>query len=102
MVRDRNLHHGIAAEERETYADEYGQAQRRAFLDGFERAMSEDESMQELREWLEEKRDEAKRHHEQTGDAGDLARHLAYSNVLVRLSEMGCEPEQDGGDSDAE
>lgn len=97
-MSDRKLHSKAYSEWREQAADEYVQAQRRAFLDGFETAAREGEEFALLREWLEDKRDEAAERHEQTEDSDDLAQRMAYINVLVKLSEMGCRPEEDDSD----
>lgn len=91
----RDLHGDAYAEWREERADEFAAIQRRAFLAGFEAAADESESFRHLREWLEEERDEATRKYEER-DGEDMAmfgRRMAFTEVLVKLHEMGCAPE---------
>ena len=87
----RDLHTDAYREWKAQAADEYVQAQRRAFLDGFETAAAEAESFALLREWLETERDAARARE-------DMERHLAMVDVLVKLSEIGCHPAEDGDD----
>lgn len=95
-MSDRKLHTKPYSEWREHAADEYAQAQRRAFLDGFETAANEAQEFQLLREWLEQQRDkERELHEEQEDDMTHFVRHLAFKDVLVKLSEMGCRPEDE-------
>ena len=96
MTFDR-LNQRIASEEFEAATDEYVQAQRRAFLDGLSAAAAEAGEFRHLREWLEEQRDEARQRYNETDETDELARCHAYISVLVKLSEIGCVPE-DGGD----
>lgn len=97
MTFDR-LDQRIASEEFERASDEYAQAQRQAFIDGLEAAADEAETFRHLRDWLEEQRDKAEGLHEETDEDTYLARQLAFSNVLVKLSQLGCEPENTEGE----
>lgn len=93
----RDLHGDAYKEWKQHQADEYIQAQRRAFLDGFESAANESQNFRLLRDWLEEERDEAVRKYEESdGDEMMFARSLAFRDVLVKLHEMGCTPEEVG------
>jgi hypothetical protein len=91
----RDLHGDAYKEWKQHKADEYIQAQRRAFLDGFESAANESQNFRLLRDWLEEERDEAHRKYEEREDDMMFARNLAFKEVLVKLHEMGCVPESD-------
>jgi len=93
-MTDRKLHTDAYREWRENAADEYIQAQRQAFLDGFEAAAQEGEEFTHLREWLEEQRDEAKERYEESDDKEDFAQYHAFVAVLVKISEMGNHPEE--------
>lgn len=90
----RDLHGEAYREWRDEAADDFAAAQRKAFLAGFEAAAAEGKEFQHLRTWLEEQRDEAHRQHEDRGDETYLARRLAFIEVLTKLSEMGCYPEE--------
>jgi hypothetical protein len=96
----RDLHGDAYKEWRDQAADEFVQLQRRAFLAGFEAAADESQEFRHLRQWLEEQRDEAQEQHEQSddGDRMSWVRSRTFSEVLVKLHEMGCAP----GDSTAE
>jgi len=83
--QQRDLHTDAYRQWKAHATDEYVQAQRRAFLDGFETAADEAESFRLLRDWIEEERDAAK-------ERDDFARYTAMVDVLVKLSEMGCHP----------
>jgi len=87
----RDLHTDAYRQWKAQAAGEYVQAQRRAFLDGFESAAAEAESFRLLREWIEEERDAAE-------ERDDFARYTAMVDVLVKLSEMGCHPSEGGDD----
>jgi len=86
----RDLHGDAYKEWRENRADEFVGIQRDAFLAGFEAAASESEDFRHLRGWLGEERDEAKTKQEENDDSLMFARYLAFVDVLVKLSEMGC------------
>lgn len=88
----RDLHGDSYKEWRDERADEFAEIQRRAFLAGFEAAANEAQSFRQLRNWLEEERDKANQKYEEREDDMMFARQLAFKNVLVKLSEMGCEP----------
>ncbi|ELY68911.1 hypothetical protein [Natrinema versiforme] len=92
----RDLHETAYREWKERAAEEYVQAQRRAFLDGFETAAKEADEFGLFRQWLREQRDEAAQRYKETDDADYLGRKLAYQNVLVKLSEIGVR----GGDDE--
>ena len=92
------LHEDAYSEWRENAADDYIQAQRQAFIDGFETAAKESEEWNLLREWLAEQRDTAKRQYDEGDDIDDFARYLAFCEVLTKLSEVGVRP----GESDYE
>lgn len=87
----RDLHTDAYRQWKAQAADEFVQAQRRAFLDGFESAAAEAKSFRLLREWVEEERDAAR-------ERGDMGRYTAMVDVLVKLSEIGCHPAEDGDD----
>lgn len=100
MPTDSALHEMAYSEWREHAADEYVQAQRRAFLDGFETAAQEAEEFRLLREWLESQRDKAEEQREQATERGDdnrehmhFCRGMAFTDVLVKLSQIGCRSE---------
>jgi hypothetical protein len=88
----RDLHGDAYSEWKEQKATEYAENQRAAFMAGFEAAAQEGKEFRHLRTWLEEQRDEARERHEETGDSSDHAEYHAYVSVLVKLSEMGCDP----------
>lgn len=90
----RDLHGDAYQEWKEERSEEFAEAQRRAFMAGFEAAADEGKEFRLLRRWLEEQRDEAERQYEQ--DKDDMAmfgRKMAFSEVLVKLHEMGNAPE---------
>jgi len=89
----RDLHGDAYQEWKDHAADAYAQAQRRAFLDGFESAANESQNFRLLREWLEEERDKSIKKWEDNDDEFHNSRRMAFSEVLVKLHEMGCEPE---------
>lgn len=92
----RDLHGDAYKEWRDESADEYVQAQRRAFLAGFEAAADEAENFRLLRQWLEEQRDEAA---ERAADDQMMnTRRMTFREVLVKLHEMGCAPEPEEAD----
>lgn len=91
----RDLHGDAYNDWRDERADEFAAIQRRAFLAGFEAAADESETFRHLRNWLEEERDEAARKYEEREDDEMMfARSLAFRDVLVKLHEMGCVPEE--------
>lgn len=90
------IHEDGYREWKENATDNYIQAQRRAFLDGFETAAKEAEAFRLLRQWLREERDEAARRYKETDELDWLGRKMAFQNVLVKLSEIGVR----GGESD--
>jgi hypothetical protein len=96
----RDLHDDAYREWRDERVDEFAEVQRRAFLAGFEAAADESQSFRHLREWLEEQRDEALAKYEDRGDDMMHVRYMAFREVLVKLAEMGCTPEQDGDTDD--
>lgn len=83
------LHENAYGEWREQAADEYVQAQRRAFIDGFETAAKESEEFALLRQWLRDERDEAARRYKETEHTDWLGQKMAFQSVLVKLSEIG-------------
>jgi len=94
----RDLHGDAYGEWKDDRADEFAAIQRRAFLAGFEAAADEAASFRHLRNWLEEQRDESKRA-DAEADGGDQMHRIrahTFSEVLVKLHEMGCAP----GDTD--
>lgn len=95
MTRDWRIADKAAREHAEERAEEYAQAQRQAFLDGYEAAMVESETMAGLREWLETQRDTATEQYQETDDDRHLIRRLAFISVLTKLSEMGFRSEDD-------
>jgi hypothetical protein len=89
----RDLHGDAYKEWKENAANNYAQAQRRAFLDGFESAANEGKRWNLLREWVEEERDKAERKGQERDDGKMMfARSMAFKDVLVKLHEMGNEP----------
>jgi hypothetical protein len=90
----RDLHGDAYREWRDEAAEEFVGLQRDAFLAGFEAAADESETFRHLRRWLEEQRDEAHRKYEERDDDMHFARNLAFKEVLVKLNEMGCFPEE--------
>lgn len=96
----RDLHDDAHREWRDECVEEFAAIQRRAFKAGFEAAATESKQFRHLRQWLEEQRDEAEARYGEADEATALARRMAFVNVLVKLSEMGCEPEN-AGDPDA-
>jgi hypothetical protein len=95
----RRLHDKAHAEWRDEQADEFAELQRQAFKAGFEAAAFESASFRLLREWLEEQRDESARKYDERGDDMHFARQMAFKEVLVKLSEMGCRPLPDDADT---
>lgn len=94
----RDLHGDAYDEWKRDQADEYVKAQRRAFIDGFEFAANESQNFRLLREWLEQERDQAHQDYEEIDNYNDYVRYMAMADVLVKLSEMGCES-KDGGEN---
>lgn len=92
----RDLHDDAYREWRDERADEFAEVQRRAFKAGFEAAAAESQNFRHLRQWLEEERDEAG----EKAPEDDMmhVRQLTFSEVLVKLHEMGCAPERDDDD----
>jgi len=89
----RDLHGDAYREWKQHQADEYIQAQRRAFLDGFESAANESQNFRLLRDWLEEERDKSKTRNADDDGRMHGVRAQTFSEVLVKLHEMGCVPE---------
>ena len=90
--RFRELHEDAFSEWKEDKADEFAAEQRRAFISGFEAAADESQNFNYLREWLEEQRDEAREEYEETDDSEALARYHTFIDVLVKIDEIGCAP----------
>ena len=90
----RDLHGDAYREWKQHQSTEYAEAQRQAFLDGFETAANESENFRLLRQWLEEQRDQAIEQWEEHDDEHQNIRRMAFSEVLVKLHEMGCEPQE--------
>jgi hypothetical protein len=92
----RDLHDDSWREWKSERADEFAEIQRRAFKAGFEAAADESQNFRQLRQWLEVQRDEAMENYEESGQEDDFMhiRAIAFRNVLVKLSEMGCMPEE--------
>jgi len=88
----RDLHGDAYKEWRDQTTDEFIQLQRRAFLAGFEAAADESQNFRHLRQWLEEQRDSANQQWKETDDTMSRVRGMAFSEVLVKLHEMGCAP----------
>lgn len=84
------------------HAMEFQDQQYNAFLAGFKAAAAEGESFSELRNWLETQRDNAQQRIEESEDGDDMmfARRMAFVEVLVKLSEMGCHSEETDQDGD--
>lgn len=93
--RFRQLHRDAYDEWKEDEADEFAAEQRRAFVAGFESAANESQNFNHLREWLENERDEAREEYEETDDVDDVARWHTFIDVLVKLDEIGCAPNDD-------
>lgn len=92
----RDLHGDAYKEWRDERADKFVQLQRRAFLAGFEAAADESREFRHLRTWVEEQRDEAARKEQEREDGHMMtARRMAFSELLVKLHEMGNPPEED-------
>lgn len=89
----RDLHDDAYREWEENRADEFAAIQRRAFKAGFEAAAEESQTFRHLRQWLEEERDAAIEQWEEHDDDHQNIRRLAFSEVLVKLHELGCAPE---------
>lgn len=97
----RDLHGDAYKQWRDETADEFVQLQRRAVLAGFEAAANESQNFRHLRQWLEEQRDEAMRKYEERDDDQmAFTRQMTFKEVLVKLHEMGNEPEHVRGDGD--
>lgn len=94
----RGLHENAYSEWRENAADDYVQAQRRAFLDGFETAATESREWELLREWIAARRDEAQERYDGHGERDEIARRTAFIEVLTKLSEVGVRPDEGAGD----
>lgn len=92
-MSDWKLSEAAWQERRDEAADEYTQSQRQAFLDGFEAAVREAEEFRQLRNWLEDRRDHRAEENARTDNSVHLAMRMAYTNVLVKLSEVGCRSE---------
>lgn len=92
---DRDLHGDANRDWKDEKATEYAENQRAAFMAGFEAAAREGKPFNQLREWLEEQRDEALERYEEHGQDSDSVRRMTYIEVLVKLSEMGNSPEED-------
>lgn len=88
----RDLHGDAYDEWRDGAADEFAEIQRRAFKAGFEAAADESAAFRHLREWLEEQRDEANYKYDERDSDAQFGRSMAFKEVLVKLSEMGCQP----------
>jgi len=88
----RDLHKDAYKEWKEEAADEFAAVQRMAFLAGFEAAANESENFRHLRNWIEEERDKSIKKWEENDDEFHNSRRMALSEVLVKLHEMGCEP----------
>lgn len=74
--------------------DQFVQAQRTSFIEGFEAAVDESQSFDRLREYLEAERDNAREQYDKTGDEYWNQRRLCMIDVLVKISEIGCRPEE--------
>lgn len=92
----RDLHDDSWREWKDERADEFAEIQRRAFKAGFEAAADESQNFRQLRQWLEEQRDEGMEKFKESGQKDDLShiRAITFREVLVKLSEMGCMPEE--------
>lgn len=93
---DFKLHEREWGDHRDNIAGEFVAEQRTAFLAGYKAAAEESKQFHQLREWLRQKRDEAEREYDDRGDDMDFVRRLTYIEVLVKLSEIGCQPTEDG------
>lgn len=96
-MTERKLHTEAWQDFREDTTDQFIQCQRKAFLAGFEAAAHEAESFNRLRDWCQEKRDDARERSQERDDVHGkmaFAECNAYVQVLVKLSEMGCKPEE--------
>lgn len=91
----RDLHNDAYAEWKDERADEFAAIQRRAFKAGFEAAAEESKQFRLLREWLEAQRDEAHKRYDEDAEPKDFVQYMAFVDVLVKLSEMGCESTDD-------
>lgn len=92
--RHRDLHEDAWNDWRDEQADEFAGLQHQAFLAGFEAAAEESENFRHLRRWIENQRDDARQRHDESGDVERLAEYHAYVAVLIKLSEMGCGPDE--------
>jgi len=92
-MSDWTLHERAWQDIQRDKAEEYISAQRKSFLAGFEAAVDESKEFRQLREWLEDERDRAAAQYDDTGDDMMFARRLAFVDVLVKLSEIGCRAE---------
>ena len=94
-MRDWNIPDTVAREAAYERADEFAEVQRQAFLAGFEAGIQEADSMAQLREWLEQQRDDAEAAYAETDRDTQFGRRQAFVETLVKLSEMGCHPEDE-------
>jgi hypothetical protein len=90
----RKLHGYAYSEWKEEQADEYAKHQRKAFMAGFEAAANEGKEFRLLREWCEKERDLAQKRYEENENHDDFVRRMAFVDVLVKLSEIGCRKEK--------
>lgn len=93
MASDWRIPEKVARES----AEDFAKGQYQAYLLGFKAAMDEAESMRELREWLETQRDESTEQYKEHDDDMHFSRQMVMKEVLVKLSEMGCHPEDADG-----
>jgi len=89
----KELHGKAYKQWRDETADGFVQAQRKAFLAGFEAAADESETLSLLREWAEQERDKAAAEYKDKDDSSFLFYKQAYTDILVKLHEMGNIPE---------
>jgi hypothetical protein len=88
----RSLYHDSYRDWKENQADEFAAIQRKAFIAGFEAAVDESQNFNQLRQWLEEQRDEARKAYDKHEGNVDMhyTRYTAFVDVLTKLSDMGC------------
>jgi len=98
-MSDKAIHEMAYSEWKKQATEDYVQAQRRAFLDGFETATRESEQFDLFRKWLETQRDIAECRYDKSGDNIHYAKYQAYVDVLVKLSEIGNRPNDSRYDS---
>jgi len=77
---------------KEHAADEYTQAQRRAFKAGFEAAAKEADGFEHLARWVRNERDEAREQYDEHGNHEDIARYYTLLDVLGKLVAMDAYP----------